>query len=34
MDEHGEVNRWVPLFFVVFILTVGGLPTSNFKRHD
>jgi hypothetical protein len=26
MDEFGEVNRWVPLFFVVFILTVGALP--------
>ena len=29
MDEHGEVNRWVPLFFVVFILTVGALPRSK-----
>jgi hypothetical protein len=28
MDESGEVNRWVPLFFVVFIITVGAHPLS------
>jgi hypothetical protein len=34
MDEFGEVNRWVPLFFVVFILTVGALPAPISPLHS